>query len=66
MKGVRNESDIEITEDIALAWSAQVGSEGVASTIELLCANQMSIEELREYVLENQRAEYNNKVEETK
>ena len=58
--------DIEITEDIALAWSAQVGSEGVASTIELLCANQMSIEELREYVLENQKPEYNNKVEETK
>ena len=58
--------DIEITEDIALAWSAQVGSEGVAATIELLCANQMSIETLRKYVLENQRAEYNNKIEETK
>ena len=58
--------DIEITEDIALAWSAQVGCEGVASTIELLCANQMSIEQFRKYVLENQRAEYNNKVEETK
>lgn len=58
--------DIEITEEIAMAWSAQVGSEGVASTIELLCANQMSIEALRKYVLENQRAEYNNKIEETK
>ena len=57
--------DIEITEDIALAWSAQVGSEGVASTIELLCANQMTIEELRKYVLENQPAESTNTVKDT-
>ncbi len=57
--------DIDITFDIVCAWSAQVGHEGVFDTIELLCANEMTIEQLRKYVLENQRAEPNNKVEET-
>lgn len=55
----------DITEDMVIEWVSKIKHEGVFSTIELLCANQMTIEELRKYVLENQPAESTNTVKDT-
>jgi hypothetical protein len=55
----------DITEDMVIDWASKVKSEGIFSVIELLCANKITIQDLRDYVLEYQPSESPNTTKDT-
>jgi len=57
--------DIDITEDMVINWASKVKSEGIFNVIELLCARKITIQDLRDDVLEYQPSESPNTTKDT-